>query len=223
MFREPSIPNAIEPLAMHSSIAPLFRQGLRILLLLGCLSGTMSAHAESADRDKPIQFSADRSEAINYETKVATLSGNVIITQGTMSIRADNVILKQNPDNTLSATAHGKPVSFRQKRDGSDEYLEGYALRAEYDGQKEVLELFNQALLKQGIDEIRSNYIYYNSATETFRAEGRPDSTLPKGSTPPSGDRVTGTFQPKNKDGENRLPLPKPATPFKPETTLEPR
>ncbi|MDR2173008.1 MAG: lipopolysaccharide transport periplasmic protein LptA [Burkholderiales bacterium] len=183
----------------------------------------MSAHAERNDRNLPIQFSADRSEAINYETKVATLSGNVIITQGTMSIHANRVVLRQNPDNTLSATAHGKPVSFRQKSDSSDEYVEGYALRAEYDGQKEVLELFDQALLKQGVDEIRSNYIYYNSATETFRAEGRPDSTLPQGSTPPSGERVHGTFQPKGKDGESKLQLPKPAAPLKPDTKLEPR
>ncbi|MCL2298325.1 MAG: lipopolysaccharide transport periplasmic protein LptA [Proteobacteria bacterium] len=192
-------------------------------MLLACLSGAMLAHAERSDRDKPIQFSADRSEAINYETKVATLSGNVIITQGTMSIHADRVVLRQNPDNTLSATAHGKPVSFRQKSDSSDEYVEGYALRAEYDGQKEVLELFDQALLKQGVDEIRSNYIYYNSATETFRAEGRPDSTLPQGSTPSSAERVHGTFQPKGKDGGSRLPQPKPARPLKPDTTLEPR
>lgn len=191
--------------------------------MLGCLSGATLAHAERNDRDQPIQFSADKSEAINYETKVATLSGNVIITQGTMIIHADRVVLRQNPDNTLSATAHGKPVSFRQKSNSSDEYVEGYALRAEYDGQKEVLELFDQALLKQGVDEIRSNYIYYNGATETFRAEGRPDSTLPQGSAPSSGERVYGTFQPKGKDGENKLPLPKPAAPLKPDTTLESR
>ncbi len=210
-------------MTMRPSPPSFLRQGLRGLLLLGCLSAAMLAHAERSDRDKPIHFSADKSEAINYETKVATLSGNVIITQGTMSIRADRVVLRQNPDNTLSATAYGKPVSFRQKRDDSDEYVEGYALRAEYDGQKEVLELFDQALLKQATDEIRSNYIYYNSATETFRAEGRPDSTLPKGATPSSEERVHGTFQPKRKDGENRLPLPKPAASLKPDTTLEPR
>ncbi|MDR2710445.1 MAG: lipopolysaccharide transport periplasmic protein LptA [Burkholderiales bacterium] len=191
--------------------------------LFACLLMAMPAFAERSDRDQPIQFSADKSEAINYDTKVATLSGNVIITQGTMTIRADRVVLKQNPDNTLSATAYGKPVSFRQKRDGSGEYVEGYALRAEYDGQKEVLELFDQALLKQGIDEIRSNYIYYNSATETFRAEGRPDSTLPHGSTPSSEERVHGTFQPKGKDGESKLPSPKPAAPLKPDTKLESR
>ncbi|MCL2873028.1 MAG: lipopolysaccharide transport periplasmic protein LptA [Betaproteobacteria bacterium] len=197
----------------------------RLVLLLGCLLAAMPTFAERADRDKPIQFSADKSEAINYETKVATLTGNVIITQGTMIIHADRVIFHQNPDNTMSATAYGKPVSFRQKRDGSDEYVEGYALRAEYDGQKEVLELFDQALLKQGTDEIRSNYIYYNSGTETFRAEGRPDSTLPQGSTPSGEERVHGTFQPKGKDGESKLPQPKPkpAAPLKPDTNLEPR
>ena len=65
---------------------------------------------------------------------------------------------------------------FRQKRDGVDEYYEGFAQRAEYDGTKQLLELFDRALLKRGQDEIRSNYISYNAATELFKAEGRPAS-----------------------------------------------
>ena len=81
----------------------------------------------------------------------------------------------------MSATAFGNPITFRQKRDGVDEYYEGYAQRAEYDGEKELLELFDRALLKRGQDEIRSNYISYNTETELFKAEGRPDAPA----TPP--------------------------------------
>jgi lipopolysaccharide export system protein LptA len=152
------------------------------------------AHAEKADREKPINFSAEQPAEVDFERRVGTLRGNVVITQGTLTIRADRIEFKQNSDNSMSATAYGNPVSFRQKKDESDEYYEGYAQRAVYDGQKQQLELFDRALLKQGSDEIRSNYVSYNSATGIFKAEGRPDTPGTEG----PGDRVRGVFQPRS-------------------------
>ncbi|HEX6137718.1 MAG TPA: lipopolysaccharide transport periplasmic protein LptA, partial [Casimicrobiaceae bacterium] len=111
---------------------------LRVLLAV-CAAGAIvaaPAHADKADREKPINFSADQPAEVDFERRVGTLRGNVVITQGTMTIRADRIDFKQNPDNSLSATAYGNPVSFRQKKDGSDEYFEGFAQRAVYDGQK---------------------------------------------------------------------------------------
>jgi lipopolysaccharide export system protein LptA len=154
------------------------------------------AHAEQADREKPINYSADTGD-VNYQTKIGALSGNVVITQGTMTIHADRITFKQNPDNSVSATAYGNPVSFRQKRDGYDEYFEGYAQRAEYDGSKQVLQLFDRALLRRGQDEIRSNYISYNASTEQFNAQGRPGET-PAAALEGPGARVRGVFQPKS-------------------------
>jgi lipopolysaccharide export system protein LptA len=159
-------------------------------------AGVPAAHAEKADRDKPINYSAATGD-VNYQTKIGTLTGSVIITQGTLTIRADRIVFKQNSDNSLSATAYGNPVSFRQKRDGFDEYFEGFAQRAEYDGAKEFLELFDRALLKRGQDEIRSNYISYSAATELFKAEGRAGST-PAADAAGPGTRVRGVFQPKS-------------------------
>jgi lipopolysaccharide export system protein LptA len=146
------------------------------------------------DKKQPINYSADTGD-VNYQTKVGNLTGNVVITQGTMTIRADRIKFRQNADNSISATATGNPITFRQKREGTDEYFEGFAQRAEYDGEKDLLELFDRALLKRGQDEIRSNYISYNTKTELFRAEGRPDAT-PADNNP--GSRVRGVFQPKD-------------------------
>lgn len=163
-------------------------------VVLAALSLIAPAHAEKADRDKPVNFSSDDAGGVNYETRTGSLKGNVVITQGTMTVRADRIDFKQNADNSLSATVYGNPLSFRQKKDGSDEYYEAYAQKAVYDGQKELLELFDRALLKQGNDEIRSNYISYNTSTGAFKAEGRPDQPGP--ATGP-GARVRGTFQPR--------------------------
>lgn len=154
-------------------------------------------HAEKADRDKPINFSADQPAQVDFQKRVGTLRGNVVITQGTLSIHADRIDFKQNPDNSLSATAYGDPVSFRQKKDGSDEYFEGYAQKAVYNGETQTLELFDRALLKEGKNELRSNYISYNEATGIFKAEGRPDAPGAEG----PGARVRGVFQPHPEGG----------------------
>ena len=183
--------------------APLFRIAPRravratataFVALVAVLAVAAPAWADKADRDKPINFSGDTGDA-DLQARGGTLAGNVIITQGTLSIRADRIVFKQNADNSLSATAYGNPVSFRQKRDGVDEYYEGYAQRIEYDGAKELVELFDRALLKRGQDEIRSNYVSYNAGTEVFKAEGRAGSS-PDPAGP--GARVRGMFQPKS-------------------------
>jgi lipopolysaccharide export system protein LptA len=163
---------------MRNPISPARLVAVAALALVAALP----AHAQRDDKKQPINYSADTGD-VNYQTKIGNLAGNVIITQGTMTIRADR-------------------IKFRQKREGTDEYFEGYAQRAEYDGEKELLELFDRALLKRGQDEIRSNYISYNTKTELFRAEGRPDSPAAPADGAP-GARVRGVFQPKD-DGKDK-------------------
>ena len=159
----------------------------------------LPAHAEKADREKPVSFASDEGE-VNYEKRTGILKGNVVITQGTLTIKANRIDFKQNADNSMSATAYGNPVRFREKRDGADDYYEGYAQRIVYDGEKRFIELFENALLKKTGDEIRSNYITYSAATEKFTAEGRPDAKPPAAGETPLGARVRGTFQPKSED-----------------------
>jgi lipopolysaccharide export system protein LptA len=189
------------PSARHPGLRPPAAQSRRArrwaaTLALPLVLAVPVAHAEQGDRDKPINYSADAGD-VNYQTKVGSLSGNVIITQGTLTIHADKVVMKQNADNSMSVSAVGNPVTFRQKRDGSEEYYEGYAQRAEYDGAKEFLQLFDHALLRRGKDEIRSNYITYNAKTEVFKAEGRAASEAAPAEGNP-GARVRGVFQPKS-------------------------
>jgi lipopolysaccharide export system protein LptA len=194
--------------------------GLAVTALLGAVA-PLPAAAEKADRDKPINYQADTGD-VNYQTKVGTLQGNVILTQGTLTIHADKIVFHQNPDNSVSATAYGNPITFREKRDNVDEYYEGVAQRAEYDGQTRLLQLFDHAMLRQGTDEIRSNYISYNANTELFKAEGRADSRPAEGGEPPLGARVRGVFQPQPKDSKAPAAAPKPDAPvsLKPEGEL---
>jgi lipopolysaccharide export system protein LptA len=127
------------------------------------------------------------------------------VTQGTIVMKADRVVLKQQPDGTYNVSATGKPVTFRQKMDNSDEYVDAQALRVEYLGSKDLVELYDQSWIKRGNDELRGNFLTYNSATGAFAGRG---SWPPAGQ--PAGDgRVTGVIQPKPK--EPAKPDAKPA------------
>ena len=186
---------------------PSPRFAVRWSLALAALAAVVAAplaHAEKADKAKPISFTADQPTEVDFEKRVGTLKGNVVITQGTLTIKADRIDFKQNADNSLSATAFGNPIAFRQKKDDSDEYFEGFAQKAVYDGSKDLLELFDRALLREGINEIRSNYISYNSTTNLFRGEGRPDAP---GVSDGPGAKLRGVFQPRSDS-----PLGKDAT-----------
>lgn len=214
---------------MRTPPAPAVARACCALLCLAVFAAP--AWAEKADRDKPINFQGDTGGG-NAETKNGELSGNVVVTQGTLSIHADRITFHQNPDNSLSAIAYGNPVTFREKRDGVDEYYEGFAQRIVYDGQKRFVELFDNALLKKGSDQIRSNYISYDAATEVFKAEGRPDSGPAATGEVPLGARVRGVFQPEAKDkdgksGKGAAAPPadvkaNPALPLKPDDKIAP-
>ncbi len=171
----------------------IFRREAVAALACAIALVAMPAHAEKADREKNINFSADQPVEVDFDKRTGTLRGNVVITQGTLTIHADRINFKQNPDDSLSATAWGNPIRFREKKDNSDEYYEGYAQRAIFNGQTHTLELFDNALLKEGNNEFRGNYISYNSETNFMKAEGRPNA--PGGEGP--GPRVQGVFEPR--------------------------
>lgn len=146
------------------------------------------------------------------QKQVTIWERNVLVVQGTMQIRADKVIVQQLSDGTQNATAWGKPVSFRQKREGVDEYVEGYGERLEYRGKDEQVSFFNKARVRRGQDELRGNFISYNASTEFFEA---------KGGAGEGGGRVRGVFQPSAKDPSGTA-KPPPPLPLQPSRGLTP-
>jgi lipopolysaccharide export system protein LptA len=168
------------------------------------------AFAERADRDKPIHLEADR-VTIDDAKKVSVFEGNVVLTQGTMTLRADRMNVREDAQGFQYGVAYGDPAYFRQKRDGVDEYVEAWAERIEYDGKSERLQLFDKARMKRGNDEVRGSYISYDQPTEFFRVVGGPE-----GGAGASPGRVRAVIQPKSKD----KPAPPPPAKLKPAPAL---
>jgi len=168
----------------------------RALVVCALMALGAPALAEKADREKPINLEADR-VSIDDAKQTALFEGNVLLTQGTMQIRGDRMEVRQDKEGFKYGTTWGNLAYFRQKRDGYDEYIEGWAERIEYDGRAETLQMFNRAQMKRGQDEVRGNYISYDARTEFFRVTGGGDKAA--GAAKPEG-RVRAVLQPKPKE-----------------------
>jgi lipopolysaccharide export system protein LptA len=138
-----------------------------------------SAHAEKADSAKPINIESD---SLRYDDlkQVSVFTGNVIFTKGTIVIRGSQVEVRQDPEGYQSGritSEPGKLASFRQKREGQDEYIEAEGEIIEYDGRTDVLRFRSNARLRRlrgavVADELSGNLIQYNSATDVFTVDG---------------------------------------------------
>ena len=149
------------------------------LLLLLCIVST-TLHAEKADRSKPMTLESDQPCTVNLHKQTSVCSGNVVISQGTLLIRGDRLELRETPEGYQLAQATGtptKPATYRQKRDGVDETVEGLAQRIDYDSRAGTLRFDGLAQVRrlQGAavaDEISGSVIVWDSLAETFNVRG---------------------------------------------------
>ncbi len=160
-------------------------------LLGGFLLFAWPAHAEKADKSKPVNLEAD-SVRVEDAKRVAIYEGHVVLTQGTLMMMADRIDVQQDEQGFSSGSATGKPVYFRQKMEGREELIEGWAERILYEGRSDKLRLSGQARLKRGEDDLRGSLITYDAKSEYYQAQGSSDGVkgrvraviLPKSNTP---------------------------------------
>jgi lipopolysaccharide export system protein LptA len=184
--------------------------------MLGALWLTMPAHAEKADRDKPMNAEAD---SLRYDDvrQLSVFTGNVVITKGTIVIRGDRVEVRQDAQGNQFGVVTGsaaKPAFFRQKREGLDEYIEGVSDRIDYNGQADVVRFEQRAMLRRYrgatlADETAGSLIVYNNAAETFSVDGGEASKTP--SNPSGRVRAMLTPTPRPAEGAPAPSAPDPA------------
>ena len=169
-------------------------------LFLIALAVAGAARAERADREKEIVVGADRLTA-DDANRTSTFDGNVVISQGTMRITAQRVTVKEDAERHKFYVATGAPVTFRQKRDKADEWVEGFAQRAEFDDRSEVLKLFTDARVKSEANEITGDFISYDMRNAVTSVQG----SAPGKAAQAPGARVKMVILPpkKTKDGES--------------------
>jgi lipopolysaccharide export system protein LptA len=180
---------------------PIRLPRLAVLALAGLVAlAAAPVRAEKADRFKPLNVEADLPGKIDLLNQFVVFNGNVVVTKGTMTIRAARIEVRESPDGYHTAVAFGSPTqhaTFRQKRDSPDEYIAGDAERLEYDAKSDVIRFVNNASVRrlrgsETSDEISGNLVTYDSGTEVFNVTG---GATPTAANP--GGRVRAVLTPK--------------------------
>ena len=169
-------------------ILPL--SALAVALSLAGALFVAPAQAEKSDRLKPLTtIQNDAHSDINSDH--TELTGDVIVTQGTMILRAEKVDVRQTSDGYYLAHATGtadKQVTFHQARDEPGEFIEGSADQLEYDTRADTVRFIGHAVIRrlQGtavVSEANGDSIMFDKRTEVVTMEGGKTSPNPGGRT----------------------------------------
>jgi lipopolysaccharide export system protein LptA len=151
--------------------------------------------AEKADKEKPTNIEANKMSSDDSK-RMSIFEGNVLLTKGTVVVRADRIVVRQDADGFQFATAYGNPVRFRQRGDAKagceGVWTDGEALRVEVDDRNEQVHLYERARITRDKDVVNGEYIFLDQRTEFFSVQAA------KGAAPtaPEG-KVTVVLQPK--------------------------
>lgn len=189
---------------MKPSISPY-------LLVLACVLLAASAHAEKADRAKPMNIESD---SLRYDDikQTSVFIGRVVVTKGSIVMRGAQLDVRQDPAGNqfgVMKAEPGKLAFFRQKRETqpgtTDEFMEGEADVIEYDGKADTVRFLQRAELRRYMgtvlnDEMTGAVIVYDNSTSVLTVDGGPAKAKPDGKAP----RVRAMLTPRQDDA--RLP-----------------
>jgi len=161
---------------------------MKTLLFLPLLLIFLNApvYALSTDRDQPAEIEADDIE-FDFQKGTRTYINNVLVVQGTLRLKADKVIAVYKDKDLDTATAWGSLARFKQRPDGKEHDVEGWAKKIIVNQKANTLTLIGKAALKQGPDTARGDTIVYNMATDTLSLKGGAavGAAGKSGATPP--------------------------------------
>lgn len=167
----------------------------RLALLVCAALLPLWAQAEQADRLKDLVIEGDQRVMLDRINNRYLATGNVVMTQGTLVVRAHQAEVSETPDGFALAVLTGsanQKVSFRQKRDGVNEFIEGSAERIEYNSKLDTVRFIGDATMRRlrgtvVADEVTGALITYDNLAEVFSAAPMAGS----------GDRVRISISPR--------------------------
>lgn len=151
----------------------------KILFLATVVLASSSAFALKDDVNQPINIVSDN-QSLDMEKSVVTFTDNVVITQGSIIIKANKVVITRPAEKSgkkETVEAFGTPVTFHQQLDNGTP-VDGKANKVHYDLGTEFLTLTNNAELKQLDSKINGSVITYDVKKQQLKANGNGKSRV---------------------------------------------
>ncbi len=141
---------------------------IKQIIIYGLLLSIPNVYALESDSTKPIDIEST-SQDFDMLKNTITFDGNVIITQGSIKINADKVVVLRQERKKEIINAYGHPMKFRQVLEGGNP-IEGQANKANYNLDSEFLTLTGNAKLKQLDSYVEANKITYDVKKQQLKA-----------------------------------------------------
>ncbi|MBF0265002.1 MAG: lipopolysaccharide transport periplasmic protein LptA [Gammaproteobacteria bacterium] len=168
------------------------------LILLFYLCITNIAHALDSDKNQPISLNADSAD-INDLKGISIFTGNVILTQGSLTLKANKLTAiydKSRKIHKIIAETDknsNTPASIKQLPEGKNEYIQAQANTINYLIKNGKIRLLGKASFWQENSVFRGEIIDYDIDKAMLKAIGNPIGK--QGTT--EKERVHVTFDPK--------------------------
>ena len=139
------------------------RKQLAATILLGSLVGvSISAYALPEDSNQAIKLLADKA-TYSERTGVTSYTGNVIITQGTLRLTANDITVNLSPSRSInSAVATGSPATMQQVVTKEKGLAKGQANKIDYNAVSGIITLTGNAKLVQNGASFAGNVFRYS-------------------------------------------------------------
>lgn len=143
---------------------------LQLVIVMASLFLCQLTWALADDIRQPIRVEAD--SAVRDEAKGQTIySGDVKISQGSLIISADSIVILEKNAELESIVAQGEPATLSQQLSANGERVYASGNTIEYDIQTAAVQILVDAQLTQGGSKISSQQITYNVRDQIINAQ----------------------------------------------------
>lgn len=165
------------------------------LLIMALLIFSHQAWSNEATQDEtklPINIEADRLDAQD-QAGISIYHGNVIATQGSLTLKGEQLKIEHPQRQVQRVTVIGKPATFRRFNVEEQTWISGQADSLIYYANQKQVELIGNAQLEQeGTHSIQGPKLQYDLEQQTIQAGGTTEQP----------GRVSVTITPKEDTGK---------------------
>ena len=166
---------------------------LPILLGLGAALGSVSAWALPTDQQQPIRIQADDAQ-LDDKNGVATYTGDVIITQGSMKVTGNKVTMTRAPNGDIDVvTSVGNLAYFEQLQTAGDtKPVQGWGVTIQYHATQDRVVLIDRAKVVDKDGNVTQGEKIVYDTKQKLASGGRATGT----NVTESGQRIYMVIQP---------------------------